>query len=50
MAQDQKRKLVRYLINGNTIEELAELYIGSLPEAKLKELVEEVERVEPDDE
>lgn len=43
MPEDQKRRLIAYLVEGNTLEDLAEMYLDKLPRFDLDELIKEVE-------
>ena len=42
MSEDQKRRLIAYLVEGNTLEDLAEMYLDKLPRFDLDELIKEV--------
>lgn len=48
MPEDQKRRLIAYLVEGNTLEDLAEMYLDKLPRFELDELIKDVEAEDHD--
>ncbi len=49
LSDEQKSKLITYLIEGNDIEDICEMFLETLPQAGLDELLTEADKLDDDD-